>query len=354
MTLSRWGVLLVNLGTPDSTRTPDVRRYLREFLSDPRVLDINPVVRSLLLNLVILPTRPRESGEAYEKIWTKRGSPLLFHSLDLVDKVRGLLPGVPVELAMRYQNPSIASALDRLRDAGVDRILALPLFPQYSSAANGSAIEKVFTEAARRWNVPTIHIIDEFYDHPAFIRAFAEVARPHLEAFQPDFVLLSYHGVPERHVTKSDESGGSHCLASAGCCDRIVPANRRCYRAQCYATSRALAAELGWSPDDYHVAFQSRLGRDPWIRPYTDEEVVRFAREGRRRLAVFCPAFVADCLETIEEIGMRAKEDFVEAGGEDLLLVPSLNAEDVWAAAVAGLVRENLPPAWGDLDATAS
>jgi ferrochelatase len=332
----------VNLGTPDSTSVADVRRYLREFLSDPRVLDISPVLRSFLLNVVILPRRPKESAAAYRQIWTERGSPLLFHGQDLVAKVKVRLgDDVPVELAMRYQNPSIASALERFRDNGVDRVVVLPLFPQYSSAAWGSAVEKVFAEASRLWNVPAVHVVPPFYDHPGFLDAFAGVARPVIQDLEPEMVLMSFHGLPERHCIKSDTSGGAHCLRSDSCCERIVEANRNCYRAQCFATAQGLVERLGLSEDGHVVTFQSRLGRDPWIRPYTDEVVVELAKKGVKKVAILSPAFVADCLETLEELAIRASEDFRKHGGEELRLVPSLNSEDAWADAVVRIVREN-------------
>jgi ferrochelatase len=331
----------VNLGTPDDTSVPAVRRYLEEFLSDPRVIDISPLGRWLLLRLVILPRRPPESAHAYRRIWTERGSPLLFHGRDLAEKVgHALGDRFDVALAMRYGRPSVEEALLAYRARGVDRIVVLPLFPQYSSAAWGSAAEKVMAEAARLWNVPTLSFVPPFYDHPAFIDAFAAVARPVLEEARPDKVILSFHGVPERHCAKGDLSGGGHCLRSSGCCDAIVEANRFCYRAQCFSTARALAARLERGPDEVAIAFQSRLGKDPWIRPYTDEMVRDLARTGVKRLAVICPAFVADCLETLEEIGMRARDDFRARGGEELVLVPSLNSHDAWVRAVARIVRE--------------
>jgi protoporphyrin/coproporphyrin ferrochelatase len=334
------GVLLLNLGTPDSPSVPDVRRYLREFLSDPRVLDIHPVARWLLLNLVILPVRPARSARAYQTVWTDQGSPLLVHSQALAAGVgRTLGPDHVVELGMRYGQPSIAAALDRLLARHPRKLVVLPLFPQYSSAANGSAIERVYQVLGRGWNVPAVETVAAFYDDPGFIQAFVEVARRHLGPFRPDFVLFSYHGLPERHVKKSDPTG-RHCLASAGCCDAMVPANRYCYRAHCFATTRALAAGLGLTPERHAVSFQSRLGRTPWIHPYTDTEVLpRLAQEGKKRLAVMCPAFVADCLETVEEIGIRAREQWKSLGGEELLLVPSLNAEERWIQVVSGMVR---------------
>lgn len=339
----RVGLLLVNLGTPDSPKPSDVRRYLREFLSDPRVLDLPAWRRFLLLELVILPIRPRRSGEAYEKIWTERGSPLLFHTEDLAVKVRERLgPGVAVEIAMRYGRPSIPAALDRLRDAGVSRLVVFPLYPQYSSAATGSSLEKVFREAAARWNVPYLHVVPPFYDDPRFISACAERARPVLDAGPADAVIFSFHGLPERHCRKSDPTG-THCLARPDCCEREVEANRHCYRAQCFATARALAEALSIPESKRIVGFQSRLGRTPWIRPYTDEILVDLPKRGVKRAVILSPAFVADCLETLEELGIRAAASFRAAGGEELRVVPAVNASDRWADGVVALAREASP-----------
>lgn len=334
------GLLLVNLGTPDDPNAPAVRRYLREFLADPRVLDINAVGRWALLNLIILPTRPAKSAEAYKKIWDERGSPLLYHSVDLAAAVRERLgAGWVVELGMRYQKPSLESALGKLRAAGADRVIVFPLYPQYSASSTGSSVEEVFRVAAKEWVTPTLAFVEPFYDHPEFIEAFAARGAPVLEAEKPDHVLMSFHGLPERHMHKADPTG-AHCLASAGCCDRIVAANRHCYRAQCFATARALAARLGLAEGTWSVSFQSRLGRTPWIRPYTDVVLPELAKAGKKRVAVFCPAFVADCLETLEEIGLRAQHDFTAAGGEKLTLVPSLNATPRWVDAVVALVKQ--------------
>jgi ferrochelatase len=334
------GVLLVNLGTPDEPTPAAVRRYLREFLSDPRVVTLNPVGRKLLLELVILPFRPRKSAEAYEKIWTERGSPLLALSRDLEAKVRAALgPGHAVELAMRYGSPSIPDALERLRRAGMRRLVVAPLYPQYASATTGSTAQAVF-EALSKWQaVPPVAVMPAFPDDPGFVAAFAAVGAPVIARERPDHVLFSFHGLPESQVRAADHSGGAHCLASEGCCETIGDANRDCYRAQCFQTARALARALGLSPGSFDVTFQSRLGRTPWIRPYTDATVDRLAREGKRRLVVFCPAFVTDCLETLEEIGLRARDQFVAAGGEALTLVPSLNASDTWVEALVALLR---------------
>lgn len=334
------GVLLVNLGTPDEPTPGAVRRYLRQFLSDPRVVTLNPVGRKLLLELVILPFRPRKSAEAYEKVWTERGSPLLALSRDLEAKVRAALgPGHAVELAMRYGSPSIPDALERLRRAGTRRLVVAPLYPQYASATTGSTVEAVF-DALSRWQaIPAVSVLPAFPDDPGFVSAFTAVGAPVLARERPDHVLFSFHGLPESQIRAADHSGGGHCLRSAGCCDALVDANRDCYRAQCYATARALARALGLAAGSFDVTFQSRLGRTPWIQPYTDATIERLAREGKRRLAVFCPAFVTDCLETLEEIGMRGREQFVAAGGEALTLVPSLNATEPWVDALVALLR---------------
>jgi ferrochelatase len=338
----------VNLGTPDDTSVPAVRRYLDEFLMDGRVIDISDFARFLLVKLIVLPRRPRLTGEAYEQIWTEDGSPLLFHTERLAEAVRERLGAdVPVEIAMRYGNPSIASALDRMRARGVDRLVIFPLYPQYASATTGTVVEKVWELAGKRWNTPSLVNVGAFYDDPGFIEAERQVAAPALEEFRPEHVVMSFHGVPERHIFKGDESpGAQHCLKSGDCCDTIGVANRNCYRAHCIHTARAIARALALPSDQWTLAFQSKFGRDKWIEPATDALVVQLAQQGKKRIAVMCPAFVADCIETLEEIAIRAKEDFVAAGGEDLLLVPSLNAHPAWADTVARLVLEHRPEAW--------
>ncbi|HEU0034658.1 MAG TPA: ferrochelatase [Kofleriaceae bacterium] len=334
------GLLLVNLGTPDEPTTPAVRRYLREFLGDPRVIDINAVGRALLLHLVILPFRPSKSAHAYQAIWDPtRGSPLLYHSQDLAAGVAERLgTGWHVELAMRYGRPSIPDALARLEAAAVDRIVVLPLFPQYASSSTGTAIARVMELAAQRWNVPALDFVPAFFDDPGFVSAFEAVARPALAEARPDHVLFSFHGLPVRQISKTDATG-RHCLASDTCCDSL--ANPNCYRAQSFATARALAARLDLPPERYTICFQSRLGKTPWIEPHTDVEIDRLAKAGVKRLAVLCPAFVADCLETLEEIGIRAVAQFKAAGGEELVLVPSLNATPAWIEAVAQMAERH-------------
>ncbi len=337
------GVLLTNLGTPDSPSTADVRKYLREFLADPRVLDIHPVARWLLLNVIILPTRPAKSAAAYQKIWTDKGSPLLVHGQDLCVAVQSELgPRYHVELTMRYGEPSIASSLQKLAEADVEQIVVVPLYPQYSSSATGSALEAIHLESAKGWNVPSLATVPPFFDHPDFIKSVAAVAQPQLDAFKPDYVVFSYHGLPERQIRASDTTG-KHCLVNSDCCASMGAANRYCYRAQCYATTRALVKALNLKEGDYEVAFQSRLGRTPWISPYTDIRLNELPKEGKKRIAVFSPAFVADCLETLEEIAIRFKEDYLAAGGDDLMLVTSLNSTPDWVQAVTAMVRAQTP-----------
>jgi ferrochelatase len=336
------GLLLINLGTPDAPTPGAVRRYLREFLSDPRVLDIHPIGRAALLNLAILPFRSPKSADAYKKIWTDQGSPLRFHSEALTHLVRErLTDGWAVELGMRYGSPSIGGALDRLRAAGADRIVVFPLYPQYSAASTGSSIIEVFDRLRSSrsfWVTPSVSVIDPFYDDPAFLHVFELRGRQILAGQPSDHVLFSFHGLPERHMRKADASAG-HCLASESCCDEIGADNRHCYRAQCYATARGVATRLALADGAWSVSFQSRLGRTPWISPYTDHVIPELARRGIKTLAVFCPAFVADCLETLEEIGIRARRDFLAAGGQSLTLVPSLNAMPEWADAVVQMVH---------------
>lgn len=335
------GVLLVNLGTPDRPDVPAVRRYLAEFLADDRVLDMNPVSKALLLYGVILPFRPKKSAAAYQKVWDpERGSPLLFHSQDLADKMQVALgQGYVVRLAMRYGQPDLPTALDALEKAGCGRLVVVPLYPQYASSSTGSTLERVYELVQGLPVPPALSVVPDFYDHPGFIGPSADIARPILADFAPDHVLMSFHGLPEHHVKYTDFSG-SHCLASGDCCAAMNEANRSCYRAQCYATARALAADLGLPDGGWSVSFQSRLTKVPWIKPYTDKVVPELAAKGIRRLAVLCPSFVADCLETLEEIGMGIKEEFEATHDEAaLVLVPCVNADDRWVEGLSGMVR---------------
>lgn len=333
------GVLLLQLGTPDSTSVGDVRKYLREFLSDPRVLDIPAPARFLLLNAVILPFRPRRSAEAYEKVWTEDGSPLIIHTEALAAGLGVALgDGYRVAYGMRYQSPSIESALTRLVADGCTRIVVLPQFPQYASASTGSAVEKALELIGQMVNVPEVHCVGAFYDDPGFLGAAAEVARPLLDGFDPDHVLFSYHGLPEKQIRRGDPTG-DRCLQEADCCDSVSQVNAFCYRAQCFATTRGLLALLGLDDATTSTSFQSRLAGQKWIEPYTDYRLPELYDAGVRRLAVLTPSFTADCLETIEEIGIRGRKQWEDLGGEDFLLVPCVNSHHRWVEAVAEMAR---------------
>lgn len=334
----RVGIILINTGTTDAPKAAETRVYLREFLSDPRVIDIPAWKRWLVLNLFILPFRPKRSAEAFSRIWTENGSPLLHLTQQQAEGLRQRLPHAEIEIGMRYGNPSIPSAMRKLIDKQVTRIIAAPLFPQYSSAANGSALQRVFELANEEWNVPNISALPPFFDDDGFLESWVALAKPRLDALQADHVLFSYHGLPERHVIKSDVSG-DHCLKKPNCCDTLCHANRHCYGAQCTATTQMLAQRLGLADGSYTQAYQSRLGRDPWLKPATDDVLEELAEKGVKRLAVLCPAFVTDCLETLEEIGLEGRDEFLEAGGEAYDLIPCLNDNDQWLDALADLLR---------------
>jgi len=332
------GVLLINLGSPDSPAVPDVRRYLREFLMDGRVLDAPWPIRFFVVHALILPFRPRQSAEAYHTIWQPEGSPLVVTS----GKVQAQLQqrvNLPVELAMRYQQPSVQSALGKLAAHGVEECLLIPLFPHYAMSSYETAVEHVRAVARRAFRGLRLCVEPPYYERPDYIAALAAVARPFLQR-EYDHLLFSFHGIPERHLRKSDPTG-SHCLKTPDCCTTANPAWTTCYRAQCLATVRAFVRETGVTR--YSVAFQSRLGRDPWLTPYTDQELERLARAGTQRLLVICPAFVADCLETIEEIGMRGREQFLEAGGREFQLIPCLNEHPAWVETLARMVLAFAP-----------
>jgi protoporphyrin/coproporphyrin ferrochelatase len=326
------GVLLVNLGSPESPSVRDVRRYLREFLMDGRVLDVNWFLRFCIVYLAILPWRPKRSAEAYHKIWTPEGSPLVVTSRQVQSKLQRRVK-VPVELAMRYQSPSISEAVRRLAEKGVNELLVIPLFPHYAMSSFETAVERVREVAASTMRV---QVHPPYFDHPDYIAALAASARDYLSK-DYDHLLLSFHGIPERHLRKSDPIG-SHCLTSPSCCETPSPAHDTCYRAQCFKTVAAFVKKAGVPKEKYSVAFQSRLGRDPWLKPYTDFELPRLASLGVKRLLVMCPAFVSDCLETLEEIGLRGSESFRDAGGTELKLVPCLNEHPLWLDALEKMV----------------
>ncbi len=336
--MSKKGVLLVNLGTPDSPSTADVRRYLAEFLMDPRVIDINPIARALLVRGIIVPTRGPKSAKLYQQIWDeKTGSPLLHYSKLQQQLLQERLGNeYMVELAMRYQNPNIESALERLKAALVDDIIVIPLFPQYASASTGSVYEKVMKLVAVWPTSPNITFINSFYDNELMIEAFADNAEKH----QPetyDHILFSFHGLPQRQLVKSDHTH-QHCLKVKDCCQTITDANQFCYSAQSYHTAKLIAEKLNIPKEKYTVCFQSRLGNDPWVQPYTSEIVAKLANEGKKRLLVFCPAFVADCLETVFEVTHEYGDEFRALGGEHVQLVESLNDSPKFTEALAQIV----------------
>lgn len=337
--MGKKGVLLVNLGTPDSAATPDVRKYLNEFLMDGRVIDINPVSRALLVRGIIAPFRAPKSAKLYREIWSdESGSPLLHYSL-LQQKLlqERLGDGYMVELAMRYQSPSIEAALNRLKDALVSEIRMIGLFPQYASASTGSVYEKVMRLVGQWPTIPNISFVNSFHDNALVIEAFAQNAQKHQPAGY-DHVLFSFHGLPQRQLIKCDHTH-NHCLKSADCCQTLADVNKFCYSAQSHHTAKLIAGKLGLTADRYTVCFQSRLGNDPWVQPYTSQVIETLAKQGKKKLLVFCPAFVADCLETVYEVSVEYHDLFKEHGGEKVQLVESLNDSPLFIEALEGLVK---------------
>ncbi|MGB0524288.1 MAG: ferrochelatase [Flammeovirgaceae bacterium] len=332
------GVLLVNLGTPDSTKVSDVRKYLRQFLLDGRVIDISPIGRFFLVNFIIAPFRSPKSAKEYRKLWTEKGSPLLYHSVELTDLLREELDqsAFQVELGMRYQNPSIQSALDKLKGPKLEKLIVLPLFPQYASATTGSVHQEVMRIVSKWELIPKIVMIDTYADNELMAQTFAELGKQYMVKEDYDHYLFSYHGLPERQLKKT----GTGCRCDEKCCAVFSVRNRLCYRAQCYETSRVLARALNITEDQYTVSFQSRLGKTPWIQPYTEDKVKELAHKGIKKLLVFSPSFVADCLETTVEINEEYGEQFLEEGGEKLQLVESLNTHPMWVQTLKEMVLE--------------
>lgn len=319
---------------------PAVRRYLREFLMDPRVLDVNWFVRLGIVHLGILPRRPKQSAHAYQAIWTPEGSPLVVISRKVQAALQKKL-GIPVELAMRYQQPSIADVIRRLeREAG--EVVVIPLFPHYAMSSYETAVERVREVVAKLAPQMKILVQPPFYDHPEYIGALVGSARDFLQRGY-DHLLFSFHGLPERHLRKSDPTR-AHCLKAPNCCEVASAAHATCYRAQCFRTVAAFVQQAGIPAAKTSVSFQSRLGRDPWLRPYTDHELPRLAEQGVKRLLVICPAFVSDCLETLEEIGLRGRESFLSAGGSEFALIPCMNDHPLWIEALEKMATRLVPP----------
>lgn len=338
--MSKKGVLLINLGSPDSTSVPDVRKYLREFLMDSRVLDTPWPIRWYVVNCAILPKRPTESAKAYQEIWTPEGSPLVVTSRHLQQDLQQRVgDSLTVELAMRYQNPSIKSALLKLQAQGVQDLLVFPLFPHYAMSSFETAVVRTQELAPLIAPGMRIKMASPFYNDPDFIDSLVASASDYLQS-DYDHLLFSFHGLPERHLRKSDPTG-NHCLKSPNCCETPSVAHETCYRAQCFATVRAFVEQAKVPPQKFSVSFQSRLGRDPWLTPYTDRELERLPKSGVKKLLVMCPAFVADCLETLEEIAMRGRETFLKAGGETFTQIPCVNEHPRWLAALEKMVRRH-------------
>jgi ferrochelatase len=329
-------VLFANLGSPDSPTVPDVRRYLDQFLMDPYVIQLPWLLRRMIVSLFVLPARPKRSAHAYESIWTPRGSPLVALSMDLLDAVRQQT-SVPVAMAMRYGNPSIEGELLKLAQLpGVTEILFLPLYPHYAESTVLTSIREAERVIAAHKLQVALRVPAPFYDNPDYIKALVASTQPALS--QPfDHVLFSYHGLPELHITKADPTG-SHCLKSATCCQTPSPAHATCYRHQVLRTTEEFVRSAGLRADQYSVAFQSRLGRAKWLEPATENMLKELAGKGVKKLLVLCPAFVTDCLETLEEIEIQGAETFKSAGGESLVLVPCLNANPQWASTLASWI----------------
>lgn len=335
--MSKEAILLINLGTPDAPTPGKVGTYLTQFLNDKRVIDINPIGRFLLVNCIIVPFRRFKSSKLYQAIWTKDGSPLLLHSIDLKNKLQHEVPAdVHVELAMRYQTPSIKNALENLRKLRPEKIHIVPLYPQYASSSTGSTLEEVLNRI-KSWEViPNLNVISKFYDHPRFLEALISEAKNY-DVKNYDHVLFSYHGLPERQILKGSAHYGNNTCKMGECCNKITANNRFCYRANSMETTRQLVKALNIPEGKYTSAFQSRLD-DKWLKPYSDKVVAELAQKGAKNILVFSPAFVADCLETIYEIGTEYQEIFHENGGEKVTLVKSLNSSDAWVKAVKEIV----------------
>ena len=332
------GVLLVNLGSPESPTAKDVKPYLDEFLMDKYVIDVPYLLRALLVRGIILRTRPEKSAAAYKKIWWDEGSPLVVISQRMQQKVQKLVD-IPVALSMRYGSMTIQKGLQELKDKGVTEVMLLPLYPQHAMASTTTIV--VLAEELRQKHFPemTFTNVPAFYNKSGFINALANSIKKHLEGFHYDHLLFSYHGIPKRHIRKTDVTK-SHCAIDGSCCNTPSPAHEFCYRHQCYETTRQVVKLLGIPEGKYSQTFQSRLAGDKWLTPYTDVEINKMPEQGIKKLAVVTPAFVSDCLETLEEIAMEANHQFKEHGGEEFKAIPCLNDDDEWCGVVADWIED--------------
>tara|TARA_B110000858_G_scaffold115070_1_gene131504 strand:- start:18162 stop:19199 length:1038 start_codon:yes stop_codon:yes gene_type:complete len=336
-------VLLLNLGTPAEPTAKGLRDFYKHFFSDPFVFDMNPLARWLLRNLIILPFRARKTAKDYATIWMEEGSPLKVYADRLQASVQSAYAGAGEDVlvlnGMAYSQPFISETMAELESKGIAEILVLPLFPQYSTATTASAFHGVKQEAAKWKAPPNLQFIDDLYAEPAFIRAWVELIAKHLQEEQVDHVVFSYHGLPESNIKKADSQG---VCEFGSCCEQISDKNRLCYRAQCIGTTKNIVAALAWSEDRYSIAFQSRFGRQAWIKPYLDDHLEKLLASGCKKIAIVTPSFVSDCLETIHEIGIEYREQFMEGGGEVFRLVPNLNDEPVWFNAVYEISQRHL------------
>ena len=327
------GLLLINLGSPDSTSISDVKKYLDEFLMDKRVIGKSYIFRWILVKLIILNFRPKKSARAYKKIWWKEGSPLIVLSRRLFKKVSDLMQ-IPVALAMRYGSISIYNGLKELNDKGVDEFIILPLYPHYAMSSYETVVEKVKEEVKINFPENKIKVIEPFYDDPKYIELLSLKIKDTIKDIEYDHILFSYHGIPVSHLKISDPTN-THCYKAKNCCSVDSKAHKTCYKHQVTITTELVAKYLGLEREKYSISFQSRLANEPWLKPYTDSELERLAKEGKKNMVVVTPAFVTDCLETLEEIVMEAKEEFLEAGGENYYYVPCLNDDDSWAKLIS-------------------
>ena len=340
--MNRTGVLLINLGTPDAPTPEAVGRYLREFLMDGYVIDLPKPLRWFFVHVMIVPRRKEQSAKAYQKVQLPKGSPLLVHTRELAANVAARLNTndnrYAVEYAMRYGNPSIATSLEKLCAQDVARIMVLPLYPQYAESSFETAVVETRRRAAELGCADRVTFLTPFFERPEFIDSFASRVVEHLEKHPAEHVVFSFHSLPERHLTKLNPQ---HCLRAVDCCEQLSEMNRHCYRAQCFFTAKSMARRAKLNTDAYTISFQSRLGRAKWIGPNTEDVLRSLAQRGIKRVAVSCPSFVADCLETVEEIAIRGRQTFIEAGGDELWLIPSLNSDPAWVETICNWIREH-------------
>lgn len=330
--MTKRAVLLANLGSPEKAETKAVRSYLNQFLMDPHVIQIPWVLRRLLVSLFILPTRPKASAEAYQSIWLEEGSPLIVLSENLRAALQAKL-SIPVTLAMRYGKPSIESELLKLSEQNIDEVVFIPLYPHFADSTVTTSIEEAKRVIKKHSLAIKLSPIQPFYDDDNYIQSLVSSAQPYL-AQDYDHIVFSYHGLPESHITKLDKSG-SHCLKENNCCQQSHECHASCYRHQVFKTTQLFVDKLDLPSEQYSIAFQSRLGRAKWLGPNTEDRLRELANNGAKNILVICPAFVTDCLETLEEIAIRGQEVFIEAGGESLTLIPCLNDQQEWVNTLA-------------------